>query len=223
MMGWLKQVLGLEAPKPYGHMTRPLDEPALPCGVALGCHVSLSTRLQCVFEGETDLIVPDDDKVMAIGTLDAGQGSRLIRCYLDNEDYFIQFVMKGPRAIDIEAILLFGYHEVTTLTSQVKRLRLMGPGSKIGMPYYELEGIEYVRQWGTEDGQTEMIALTEKIINAEGSYIVNHDCMLYARDLGLSNRREFLLFSAETDAQANLSLSTAVGVTLQPSDLSILQ
>ena len=222
-MGWLKQVLGLEAPKPYGHMTRPLDEPALPCGVALGCHVSLSTRLQRVFESETDLIVPDDDKVMAIGTLDAGQGSRLIRCYLDNEDYFIQFVMNGPRAIDIEATLLFGYHEVKALTNNAKLLRLMGPHSKIGMPYYELEGTEYARQWGAEDGQTEMATLTEKVIHAEGSYVIQHNCMLYARDLGLSNRREFLLFSAETDELGTLSLSTAVGVTLQPSDLSIHQ
>ena len=221
-MGWLKQVLGLEAPKCAGKNAGVSYEPELPLCVALGSKVCITPDLKGVLAGESDIIVPDDDTILAIGTLDIGQGSRLIRCYFDNDDYFIQFVMRGPRADDIEDLQLFGYYDVKTLTSQAQLLSLIGPGSKIGMPYYALEGAEYGRQWGNEDGQAELIALTEKVVSAEGSCSVHHDCILYARHLGLAHRREFLFLSAETDEPGNLSLSTAVGVTLELSDISIL-
>ena len=221
-MGWLKQVLGLEAPEPCGKTVSHSGEPKLPFGLTLGSNVSFKTAFKKQLEGETGIAVPDDDKIMAIGTLEVGSGYRLIRCYLDNEHFYIQFLMRGPREDDIAALILFGYHEVRTLCSHAELLHLTGPGSKIGMPFYELERTEYIRQWGAEDGQTEMTALTERVINTEGSYAVHHRCALYARNLRLTNRREFLLLSIETDETTNLSLTTTVGVTLQLSDLSIV-
>ena len=221
-MGWLKQVLGRKAPELCAKIASQTGEPQLPLGLTLGSHVSLNAALKSLLEGESDIIVPSDDKIMAIGTLEAGSGYRLIRCYLDNEHFYIQFLMSGPREDDIAALILFGYHEVRTLCSPTELLHLTGPGAKIGMPFYELERTEYVRQWGTEDGQAEMTALTERVINTEGSYTVHHRCALYARNLRLANRREFLLLSMETDELTNRLLTTAVGVTLQLSDLSIV-
>lgn len=221
-MGWLKQMLGLEAPntsKPIEGMPTSAE---LPLGLAVGRMICFKSYLKGLLAGETDIVVPDDDKVVSIGTLDAGGGTRLVRIYLDNEDYFVQFVMTGPRADDIADIILFGYHDVKTLASKTELLRLIGPQSKIGMPFYELEGAEYMRQWGTEDGQTEMTPLTEKLVSEDGAYSVYHDCVLYARDLDLTNRREFLFLSAETDEPGNISLSTAVGVTLLITDISVL-
>jgi len=220
-MGWFKRMMGFEAPKP----SKPMDViPAveMPFGLAVGRMICFKADLKGLLAGETDIVVPDDDKVVAIGTLDTGNGSRLVRCYLDNEDYFVQFVMSGSRADDIENIILFGYHDVQTLASKAELLRLIGPQSKIGMPFYELEGTEYTRQWGTEDGQTEMTPLTEKVVGEGGAYSVYHDCVLYARELDLTNRREFLFLSAETDEPGNISLTTAVGVTLQITDISVL-
>lgn len=220
-MGWIKHVMGWDASKPFKKTASQSRKPEMPFGFTVGCHVSIKAALKLQLEGETDIVVPDDTQIMAIGTLDIGSNCRLVRCHLDNEHYFVQFLMNGPRASDIESLILFGYHEVRTLNSPDERARLMGPGSKIGMPYYELEHVEYVRQWGTEDGQTEMAALTENVITAEQSYAIGHRCVLYARHLNLAYRREFLLLSFETDEPGNQSLTTAVGVTLQLSDISI--
>ncbi len=64
---------------------------------------------------------------------------RLQRFYLDNEDYFLQVVMNAHAAEDIQDLILFGYHDVTTINSRVKQLlQLTGPNAKIGMPLYEL-------------------------------------------------------------------------------------
>lgn len=221
-MGWVKQMLGLEPPKSKEPQIGLPPGPELPFGLALGRMICFKPDLKGLLDGETEIVPPADDKVVAIGSLDLGKGMRLVRCYLDNEDYFVQFVMTGPGSDDISDILLFGYHAVQTLASKSELRRLIGPESKIGMPYYELEGTEYIRQWGTEDGQTEMTPLTEKVVSQDGPYSVYHDCVLYARDLGLTNRREFLFLSAETDEPGNISLSTAVGVTLQITDISVL-
>lgn len=221
-MGWIKEMLGLESPKDSKQAKVIPPAPEMPFDLAVGRMICFKSGLQSLLTGETDIAVPADDKVVAIGSLDAGQGTRLVRFYLDNDDYYVQFVMNGPSSEDIRDIILFGYHSVHPLASKSELVRMVGPDSKIGMPYYELEGTEYSRQWGTEDGQTELTPLTEKVVSEESAYSVYHDCMLYARDLDLTNRREFLFLSAETDESGNVTLSTAVGVTLQITDISVL-
>ncbi|MGV8919432.1 MAG: DUF2491 family protein [Pseudomonas sp.] len=221
-MSRLKRFLGLETPKPSDKSTGFPDAGELPLSLSLGRMICLDRSLKLLLAGETDLVVPDDEKIWAIGTVELGQAKRLVRIYLDNEDYYVLFVMDGPRADDIEEIILFGYHEVHTVASKSELLRLVGPGSKIGLPHYELEGAQYTRQWGDEDGQTEMTPMTEQVVNADKSYSVSHNSILYARDLGLTNRREFLFFSTEEDQEGNVSLSTAVGVTLQITDIKVL-
>lgn len=46
--------------------------------------------------------------------------------------------------------------------------------------------------------------------------------MLYARDTGLTNRREFLLFSVEQYADGSVSLVTSLGISLYMTDLQTL-
>ncbi len=46
--------------------------------------------------------------------------------------------------------------------------------------------------------------------------------MLYARETGLTDRREFLLLSVEEDEDGNVSLTTSVGVTLQSTDFNVI-
>ncbi|MDF2643092.1 MAG: hypothetical protein K0R45_2365, partial [Pseudomonas sp.] len=73
-----------------------------------------------------------------------------------------------------------------------------------------------------EDGQTELTPLDEDVLSPESSYRVKHLSMLYAREIGLINRREFLLFSVEEDEEGAITLTTAVGVTLQSTDITVL-
>lgn len=221
-MSWLKRALGLHAPKPSTQGPGILSTAPAPLGIAPGRMICLSPNLRALLEGESDVVVPADDKVWAMGTIDLGQAKQLVRCYLDSGDHFVQFVTDGPGPNDIEDVILFGYHAVTTIASEQELQRLVGPQAKIGMPYYTLDGAEYARQWGSEEGQTELTPLIEQVVNPEEAYQVGHNSMLYARNLGLTNRREFLLFSVEENAEGDVSLTTAVGVSLQLTDITVL-
>ncbi|MGP0013606.1 MULTISPECIES: DUF2491 family protein [Pseudomonas] len=219
-MSWIKRVMGFEAPKPAAGATS--VAPGSPLGLASGRMLCLDRSLKLLLEGQSHVVLPDDEKVWAVGDIDLGQSMRLQRFYLDNEDYFLQVVMNGPAAEDIQDLILFGYHDVTTINSKEQLLQLTGPNAKIGMPLYELEGEEYGRQWGSEDGQTELTPMQEFVKSPDGAYSIKHLSMLYSREIGLLNRREFLLFSVEEDEEGVITLSTAVGVTLQITDIEVL-
>ncbi len=90
------------------------------------------------------------------------------------------------------------------------------------MPTYTHDGVEFFREWGSEDGQTELVAMSEQVISPEATYSIEHRSMLYARDTGLTDRREFLLFSVEEDAEGTISLSTSLGISLYTTDLTTL-
>ncbi|MDU9393058.1 DUF2491 family protein [Pseudomonas sp. zfem002] len=219
-MSWIKRMLGLQAPLPTAPVTTTAPQP--PLGLAPERMLCLDKHLSLLLADASTLVLPGDEKVWAAGTIDLGQGTRLERFYLDDEDYFLQVVMHGNGAEDIEDIILFGYHQVTPINSRDELLRLTGPQAPIGLPYFDLEGVEYVRQWGSEDGQTELVPMEERLRNPESSYRVSHHSMLYARDLDLVNRREFLLFSVEEDEEGNVALSTSVGITLQLTDITVI-
>ena len=220
-MSWIKRMLGLQAPLPAAHDTPRARTVESPFGLAPHRRLCLDRQLAERLADTSALSMPGDENVWAQGRIDLGDGLCLERFYLDDEDYFLQVVMHGDAADDIEDIILFGYLQVVPLGSRDELLRLTGPQSLIGLPLFELDGIQYQRQWGTEPGQTELVPMLEQVRNPQTRYRVHHHAMLYARDLDLPNRREFLLFSVEEDEGGNVSLSTAVGVTLQPADISV--
>lgn len=221
-MSWLKRVLGFADPKPAGKSNRSVGAAELPLGLSRTRMISLDRNLKQLLIGQSAVVVPDDEKVWAVGTVYFGKGKRILRFYLDNNAHYVLFVMDGPGPDDIEDIILFEYSEVRTVASKAELRRLVGPGSKIGVPYYELYDAEYTRQWGDEEGHTEMTPMTEHVVDAEEkSYSVSHHSTLYARDLRLTNRREYLFFSAEENEEGCLSLSTAIGVTLKIADIAV--
>ena len=128
----------------------------------------------------------------------------------------------GDIAGQVESVILFNYLSYVTINSEAELRRLAGPESLIGLPTYTHDGVEYAREWGTEAGQTELVTLSERVSNPDESYSVEHRSMLYARDTGLTDRREFLLFSVEEDAEGTVSLSTSLGISLYTTDLNTL-
>jgi len=221
-MSWIKRMLGLQAPLPAaGNSTRPHTAQP-PLGLAPLRMLCLNKHLSLLLADNSTLILPGDEKIWATGSIDLGQGTRLERFYLDDEDYFLQVVMHGNAAEDIEDIILFGYHQVTPISSRDELLRLTGAQSPVGLPTFVLEGIAYQRQWGSEESQTELVPMQEWVRNPETAYRVDHHSMLYARDIDLVDRREFLLFSVEEDEEGNVALSTAVGITLQLTDITVI-
>ncbi|MCQ9472987.1 YjfK family protein [Pseudomonas alliivorans] len=220
-MSWFKRAMGLEAPKTSVSANGSTGFSS-PLGLASGRMLCLDSSLKMLLDGHSYVVIPGDEKVWSVGRIDLGQSMALQRFYLDNEDYFLQVVTNGPAPEDIQDIILFGYYSASPITSKDELLRLTGPASKIGLPTYEHEGEVFERQWGTETGQTELTPLDEDVVSPDGAYRVKHLSMLYARETGLINRREFLLFSVEEDKEGEITLTTAVGVTLQSTDINVL-
>ncbi|MEE5095083.1 YjfK family protein [Pseudomonas alliivorans] len=220
-MSWFKRAMGLEAPKTSASANVSTGFSS-PLGLASGRMLCLDSSLKMLLDGHSYVVIPGDEKVWSVGRIDLGQSMALQRFYLDNEDYFLQVVTNGPAPEDIQDIILFGYYSASPITSKDELLRLTGPASKIGLPTYEHEGEVFERQWGTETGQTELTPLDEDVVSPDGAYRVKHLSMLYARETGLINRREFLLFSVEEDEEGEITLTTAVGVTLQSTDINVL-
>ncbi|QXH34183.1 DUF2491 family protein [Pseudomonas muyukensis] len=219
-MGWLKRFMGFEAPKPAASSQRAPGN--LPFGLGSGRMLKLDPSLKLLLDGHCELAVPEQEVVWAVGEVDLGQSVRLARFYMEDEDYWLQVVMNGNSAEDVRDIILFGYYSVVPVTSDAELKRLVGPESNIGLPYYEHEGYEFVRQWGSEEGQTELTPISEWVSSPETSYRIQHLSMLYARETGLTERREFLLLSVEEDEEGNVSLTTSVGVTLQSTDFNVI-
>ncbi|MBJ2319450.1 DUF2491 family protein [Pseudomonas fluorescens] len=212
-MGWLKQLMGLEAPK----ATTDSSRTARP-----GKGVMFDTTLKLLLDEKTNVVIPGSQEIWSNGTIDLGQSTWLSRYYMNDEDYWLQVHTTGQIAGQVESVILFNYLSYVTISSEAELSRLAGPQSLIGLPTYTHDGVEFFREWGSEDGQTELVAMSEQVISPEATYSVEHRSMLYARDTGLTDRREFLLFSVEEDAEGTISLSTSLGISLYTTDLTTL-
>ncbi|MGF6114280.1 DUF2491 family protein [Pseudomonas sp. ADAK2] len=222
-MGWFKQLMGLEAPAPKADPTwtaNASQQAVGPLGLALGKGVMFDSTLKLLLDEKTAVTIPGSQQIWCAGTVDLGQSNWLSRYYMNDEDYWLQVHTTGDVAGQVESVILFNYLSYVTINSEAELSRLAGPQSLIGLPYYAHKGVEFTREWGTENGQTELVALTEHLKNPNESYTIEHRSMLYARETGLTDRREFLLFSVEEDAEGTISLSTSLGISLYTTDLN---
>jgi len=224
-MGWFKQLMGLEAPNATTGSKAPANQ-ALPVtgplGLAPGKGLMFDTSLKLLLDEKTSVVIPGSQEIWANGTVDLGQSNWLSRYYMNDEDYWLQVHTTGDIAGQVESVILFNYLSNVTVSSEAELRRLAGPQSLIGLPTYTHDGVEFFREWGSEDGQTELVAMSEQIVSLEAAYSIEHRSMLYARDTGLTDRREFLLFSVEEDAEGTISLSTSLGISLYTTDLTAL-
>ncbi|WP_339481550.1 MULTISPECIES: DUF2491 family protein [unclassified Pseudomonas] len=217
-MGWFKRLMGLEAPNAN---TASHGAPITgPLGLASGKQIMFDATLKLLLDGNSAVVIPGSQQIWSLGVVDLGQSNWLSRCYMNDEDYWLQVHTSGDIAGQVESVILFNYLSYVTINSEAQLRRLAGPESLIGLPTYTHNGVEYTREWGTEAGQTELVALSERVSNPDESYSVEHRSMLYARDTGLTDRREFLLFSVEEDAEGAVALSTSLGISLYITDLN---
>ncbi|UVL45610.1 YjfK family protein [Pseudomonas moraviensis] len=216
-MGWFKDLLGTSTWQTAAPTTTGASGPL---GMAQGKGVRFDTTLALLLEGSTSVRVPFDQAVWSAGWVDLGQSNKLHRYYMNDEDFWVQIHVTGED--QIESVTLFNYLSYVTVNSDAELRRLAGPNSLIGLPTYTRDGVEYTREWGTELQQTELVPMTEHVVNPDESYTIKHHAMLYARDTGLTDRRELLLFSVEQDEEGTVSLSTSLGISLYTTDLSAI-
>ena len=162
-----------------------------PFGLFIGRLFNPSPALKPLLDGYSELQVPDAQAVCALGEVDLGD------------------------------TVLFGYHSAIPVRDQAHLQQVVGSQSSVGMPIYEHDGYLYSRQWGREQGKAPLVSLHEQVVNQSARYGISHLSMLYARDTGLPERREFLLLSIEEDEQGSLTFTTSLGATLFPSDFHV--
>lgn len=126
-----------------------LHQASLLFGLRSGSTFTPAPSLKPLLDGISALQVPGPETVWAVGEVDLGQSVRLVRFYLDNQDYWLQVLMNGAEPGDI---VLFGYHSAVAVNDQEHLQSLTGSAPKAGMPIFEHEGNLYSRQWGREAG-----------------------------------------------------------------------
>ena len=196
--------------------------PEGPLGLAPGVIVRVDLGLKLLFEGVSSVRIPDAQEAWAQGIVDLGHSNWLTRLYLNDQDYWLQVHTTGARDGQVEALVLFNYLSCQTVHSNNELALLAGPKSKIGVPSYEHEGNIFHREWGAAEGQTDLVEFQESVTNPQESYGIKHLSMFYTRDIGLTNRKELLLFSVEEDLEGNVSVTTSLGVTLFTTDLQTI-
>jgi hypothetical protein len=219
-MSWLKRVLGFEAPLP---VARAATADAGPLDLAAEKTVTIDPSLKFVLSDKADVTVPAAPlMIWSVGIVDLGQSNWLSRYYMDDNDTWMQVHTSGARDGQVESVILFQYLSCVTVNSDSELKRLAGEGSLIGLPAYEHNCKSYAREWGTDEGQTELVEINEHVCSPKEFYDVKHHSMLYARETGIPNRREFLLFSVEEDEEDVISISTSIGVSLYTTDLQVI-
>ncbi|AJO78277.1 MULTISPECIES: DUF2491 family protein [Pseudomonas] len=216
-MGWFKRFMGLQAPTSTAAVSS-----AGPLGLNMGASVRFDASLRLLLDGKTGVVIPGDQAVYSEGRVDLGQSEWLSRYYLDDEDYWLQVHTSGGVDGEVKSVILFNYLSNQAINSEAELRRLAGPNSLIGRPSYSLDGVEYQREWGTEAGQTELVPLHEQVSKPDETFSFDSHSMLYARETGLTNRREFLLFSVEQYADGSVSLVSSLGISLYMTDLQTL-
>ncbi|HFS8929059.1 TPA: DUF2491 family protein [Pseudomonas aeruginosa] len=214
-MEFLKRLFSGSASKPAP--ATPIPEG--PLGLGKGVIVNIDQALKLLLDGTSEVAIPAAQQIFAEGVVDLGQSNWLTRLYLDDKDYWLQVHSTGTRDGQVEAVVLFNYTDYQVVHSNAELALIAGPQSKIGLPTIELDGKTYHREWGESQGQTDLVELLERVTSPNESYEVKHHSMLYTRDIGLTGRKELLLYSVEEDQEGAVSVSTSLGVTLFTTDL----
>ncbi|HIE2516764.1 TPA: DUF2491 family protein [Pseudomonas aeruginosa] len=193
--------------------------PEGPLGLGKGVILNIDQALKLLLDGTSEVAIPAAQQIFAEGVVDLGQSNWLTRLYLDDKDYWLQVHSTGTRDGQVEAVVLFNYTDYQVVHSNAELALIAGPQSKIGLPTIDFDGKTYHREWGESEGQTDLVELLERVTSPNESYEVKHHSMLYTRDIGLTGRKELLLYSVEEDQEGAVSVSTSLGVTLFTTDL----
>lgn len=216
-MSWLKNVLGIG--RKAEHAPAPIEGPL---GLAPQRAIDFDAAMRILLAGDSQVRLPDSQPIWAEGVIDLGEQHWLSRYYLDEDDFWLQVQTSGHRDGQVSTIILFNYLDCVSISSEQGLALLAGKESKVGLPTYVLNGLTYEREWGVGDGQTELVSFIEHVRNPESRYTVSHHAMLYSRETGLSERREFLLFAVEENESGEISFSTSLGVSLSSIDLKVI-
>ncbi|MBP5087533.1 DUF2491 family protein [Pseudomonas chlororaphis] len=218
-MGWFDHVLGSEPAKDLEKEIHlgPLD-------LSLSSTVSFDSILKLLLDGKSKATIPDGElEIYAETFIDLGDTHWLSRYFLEPGSHWLQIHTQGHNEdLQVKSIILFDSIVLTDIDSSERLGCTVAPWSLIGRPTYIHEGIEYSREWGVDAGQTALLPLIEHLVHKDDEddaspESIMHRSVLYSRETGLTNRREFLLFGVDDD----VDFTFAQGISLYLSDLHV--
>ncbi|MGL1337456.1 YjfK family protein [Vibrio parahaemolyticus] len=131
--------------------------------------------------------------IEAVGVIDMGDGTRLVRYYTDDEGY-IQVLINGDDDSGIEEISLWYFYDSQPIDGQQAWDNLLN--NEIVKQAYDLEGTTFAPYWEND----KPVCLTEKVYNKSG-FVKELDSfnMLYSRNLQDDKAEDLLLPDGKTE------------------------
>ncbi|CAM3960086.1 DUF2491 domain-containing protein [Vreelandella rituensis] len=183
---------------------------------------------------EDALFAWDDDSyhhIAAVGHVDLGQGSHLVRFYLDNDTWLQANIEHGHvieyKLFDFYRVAHVSDSEFDTLINGVeKKADTLGANcvTLTAAPPAE-RSCEFNRVWGAPDSLWSAPVVFEESVTTLESLVprqVRHHAMLYERNIQASERMEYLLISAEDDGQGSFMVVYNLGVDVASVDIDAL-
>jgi hypothetical protein len=214
---WIKSLFSSASEAPA------ISTPSGPLGISIGRIIKFDEILLESLKSSIKMPIPKDleQAVYAVGEIDIGHGTKLHRFYFDDSNTWLQITTNGTDENSVENITLFFYVNAENPTSEAEVARLAGINSPVGLPTFTYDGATYHREWGTGNGQTNLIGFEESVVNeADEKYSLKLSSMLYKRDIPDTERTEMVIVSVE-ESEEGITVSTAVGISLLKSDISI--
>lgn len=176
----------------------------------------------------------DDDAyhhIAAVGHVDLGQGTHLVRFYLDN-DTWLQANIEHGQVLEYK---LFDFYRVAHLSDTEfdgvingddKQPNSLGAQTiALTSTTDEARECTYQRVWGNGDSLwSPAVVFEEQVMSTESMSArgVTHHAMLYERTIQDTERMEYLLVSAESDGEGSFMLVHNVGVDVASIDIDAM-
>lgn len=176
----------------------------------------------------------DDDAfhhIAAVGHVDLGQGSHLVRFYLDN-DTWLQANIENGQVLEYK---LFDFYRVAHLSDTEFDVLINGEDKQpdtigaqtitLASSSDEARTCSYQRVWGNSESLwSPPVIFEEQVMSTESvtARSVTHHAMLYERTIEGAERLEYLLLSAETDDEGSFMLVQNVGVDVASVDIDAM-
>lgn len=198
-----------------------------PLGLAVERYLKIDGLMIEGIKEQLSMGIPEDfeQQISAYGKIDLGDSNYLHRYYLFDGDTWIQVVTNGVGIHEtIQNISLFSYESAPVTNNPSEVERLIGRSSDIGLQEIKRHNKTFLREWGTEEGQTDLVGYSESVITiTDEEYVVNHKAMLYYREIEGLSRSELVIFSLEeSPGESDATISTSYGINLIQSDISVI-
>lgn len=164
------------------------------CGFRLGGAFEIDSLMLRLAEPELTIEGAATSQIIeAVGVIDMGAGTRIVRYYTDDEGY-IQVLINGDDDSGILEISLWYFYDSRPIDGQQAWDNLLN--NEIVKDEYDLEGTTFAPYWEND----KPVCLTEKVYNKNG-FVKELDSfnMLYSRNLQDDKTEDLLLPHDKTE------------------------